>query len=62
MRFSAISTPINPPPITTALFGELLTCAAMRSTSSTVRNVRARSIPGIGGTTGEAPGLRINLS
>ena len=34
----------------------------MRSTSSTVRSVNARSTPGIGGTIGDAPGLRINLS
>ncbi|CAB4950609.1 unannotated protein [freshwater metagenome] len=62
MRFSAISTPMNPPPITTALAGFSPTRAVMRSTSSTVRRVIALSTPGIGGTTGDAPGLRINLS
>ena len=62
IRFSAISTPIKPPPITTALAGFSPTRAVMRSTSSTVRRVIALSTPGIGGTTGDAPGLRISLS
>ena len=53
---------MNPPPITTALFGFALTWAAIFSTSSTVRSVMPLSIPGRGGTTGEAPGLSINLS
>ena len=53
---------MNPPPITTALAGFLSTLAAILSTSSTVRSVIPRSIPGIGGTTGAAPGLRISLS
>ena len=48
--------------MTTALAGCSPTLAAIFSTSSTVRRVIPRSIPGIGGTTGEAPGLRINLS
>ena len=53
---------MKPPPITTAFAGFSLTRLVIRSTSSTVRSVIARSTPGIGGTTGEAPGLRINLS
>ena len=61
-RFSATSTPMNPPPMMTALVGNRSTSLTMRSTSSTVRSVNARSIPGSGGTTAEAPGLRISLS
>ena len=62
IKFSAISTPIKPPPITTAFLGFRFTCETIRSTSSTVRSVNALSTPGIGGTIGEAPGLKINLS
>ena len=53
---------MKPPPITTADLGFDSTLATILSTSSTVRSVIARSTPGIGGTTGEAPGLKINLS
>ena len=60
-RFSAISRPMNPPPITTAVFASR-TASTMASVSSTLRNESARSMPGIGGRTGEAPGERISAS
>ena len=64
-RFSAISTPMKPPPTTTADFSFCPTAIArMRSVSSTVRSVwiRSLSMPGNFGRTGTAPGERISLS
>ena len=57
-RFSAISSPMNPAPITTARRGgRLLTYALMRSVSATFRKVKIplESMPGNGGRTGDAP-------
>ena len=57
-RFSAISSPINPAPMTTALRGAwVLIYSLIRSVSATFLNVKIpfRSIPGRGGRTGEAP-------
>ena len=61
-KFSAISRPINPPPITTALFGAFSTRFTIASTSSIVRNVKACSTPSIGGIIGVAPVLSTSLS
>ena len=61
-RFSAVSRPTNPPPMTTAVAGLPVTSAARRSASSTVRSTRSRPDPGIGGRTGSAPGLSTSLS
>ncbi len=60
-RFSATSTPMNPPPITAAVRTPSV-AAFMASASSTVRSASARSIPGIGGVTGRAPGERTSAS
>ncbi len=62
MAIITIAAGITAPPITTADVGASFTRVVIRSTSSTVRKVIARSTPGIGGTTGDAPGLKINLS
>jgi len=64
-RFSAISRPIKPPPTTTARSGfSVSSHALMASASGTVRRVKipSRSMPGIGGRIGSAPGERINSS
>ena len=64
-RFSAISTPIKPPPTTTAVFGFCRLAASwIRKVSSTVRSVKTcgLSIPGSRGRIGLAPGERISLS
>ncbi|MPM44065.1 hypothetical protein SDC9_90743 [bioreactor metagenome] len=61
-RFSASSTPMNPPPITTAVCGLRATAATISSTSAMLRRVRARSLPGMSGTKGEAPGESTRVS
>ena len=64
-RFSAISTPMKPPPTTTAERSFCpTTVSRMRSVSSTVRSVsiRALSMPGSFGRTGTAPGESTSLS
>lgn len=55
-RFSATSTPMKPPPVTTAVRGSPATAATIASVSSMSRRDSARSMPGIGGRTGRAPG------
>ena len=61
-RFSAVSSPTNPAPITTAVRGLPRAWSAKSSASSTVRRTRTRSNPGNGGLTGAAPGLRTKAS
>jgi len=53
--FSAISSPMNPAPITTAAAGAMPTSEARRAASSTVRSVRTRSYPGWAGAQGQRP-------
>ena len=64
-RFSAISSPMKPPPTTVAEAGRCSsTNSRMKSASSTVRRVKMffPSMPGSGGTTGRAPGESTSLS
>ena len=61
-RFSATSMPMNPPPTTTAVRTSPEIAATMASVSSMSRSDRARSMPGIGGRTGRAPGDRMRAS
>ena len=56
-RFSAVSSPTKPAPMTTALRGRVLASPSSSSASSTVRSTRTLSKPGSGGRTGAAPGL-----
>ena len=55
---------MKPAPTTTDRLIPRSTCALIRSMSSRFRSVKtpARSIPGIGGRDGAAPGARISLS
>ena len=64
-RFSAISRPMKPPPMTTARFTSRLPIYCfMASVSLTLRRVKipSRSMPGSGGFTGDAPGDSSSLS
>ena len=54
-RFSAISRPMYPAPMTTALPPPRSSPARKRSAASTVRAVSVASAPGIGGGTATAP-------
>ena len=60
-RFSAISMPMKPPPMTTAVRAPS-TAATIASVSSTLRSESARSMPGMGGRTGRAPGESTSAS
>ena len=61
VRFSASSSPMKPPPMIAAVRAGRL-AATSASVSSTSRSERARSMPGIGGRTGRAPGARSTWS
>ena len=63
-KFSTSSRPMKPAPTTTACFTPWSTRSLMRSTSCRFRSVKmpGRSMPGIGGRNGAAPGARISLS
>ena len=65
-RFSAISRPINPPPITIALFGfsssKKLFILSISGMFLRVKRVLQSSIPAIGGFIGFAPGDKTRVS
>ena len=60
-RFSAVSRPMKPAPMTTAVLGVPRTSDARASASSTVRRTLTLPKPGIGGRTGTAPGTQDEL-